>query len=246
MTARHVDSRSYSADVERIFQACADAIQPCGFTVVSLDRRQRIVHATVSSVEQFDDTGIGAAVLLGMFRKKFEDTFGEDIRLQVRSDGSVEIESISRPRTTVLDQGRNKRNVTRLWAKLDEYLRHPPGGIVNVHGSNNVTISGNHGPVQYAGSNARQNIQGSERSDLDRIADFLKRFDSEAHQLGLSGDDYNELQAEAETIRAQIRSPKPKWHVIAESVRSIRSILEGTCGGLVAAGLLEALPQIHL
>ncbi|GAA4235035.1 hypothetical protein GCM10022254_41340 [Actinomadura meridiana] len=115
---------------------------------------------------------------------------------------------------------------------------------MNVTGSNNVTIVGNHNPVQQAGSNTRQDIRGPERPDLSQITAFLTRLDSEAHQLGLSGEDYSEMRAEAETIRAQVKSPKPKWHVIAESVRSIRAILEGTCGGIVAAGLLEALPQI--
>ena len=49
------------------------------------------------------------------------------------------------------------------------------------------------------------------------------------------------------TIELQLglESPRPKKHIIRESLHSVRTILEGAGGNLAAAGLLDALQHIN-
>jgi len=47
-----------------------------------------------------------------------------------------------------------------------------------------------------------------------------------------------ELQAELDTLKAQVASPKPKWPVIGAVAGSVRAILEGAGGGVLAAEAL--------
>ena len=47
-------------------------------------------------------------------------------------------------------------------------------------------------------------------------------------------------------MKAQLRSPKPKLHVIRESLHSARAILEIGTGSAAAIGLLDLLQHIHL
>jgi len=44
-----------------------------------------------------------------------------------------------------------------------------------------------------------------------------------------------ELQAELDTLKAQAASPNPKWPVIGAVAGSVRAILEGAGGGVLAA-----------
>jgi len=47
-----------------------------------------------------------------------------------------------------------------------------------------------------------------------------------------------ELQAELDTLKAQAASPNPKWPVIGAVAGSVRTILEGAGGGMLAAQAL--------
>jgi len=45
------------------------------------------------------------------------------------------------------------------------------------------------------------------------------------------------------TIEVQISATAPKPSIVAESMRSIRSILEGAVGSAIASGLLPTISQ---
>jgi hypothetical protein len=55
----------------------------------------------------------------------------------------------------------------------------------------------------------------------------------------LSGGQSEELESEIATLEAQSRSPKPKHGIVHETLRSIRSILEGASGGVAAELVLK-------
>ena len=50
-------------------------------------------------------------------------------------------------------------------------------------------------------------------------------------------DDVRELRAEVATLRAQVESPKPKRAVLKTSLTSLRHVLEGAAGELLATHL---------
>ncbi|NLU72233.1 5'-methylthioadenosine/S-adenosylhomocysteine nucleosidase [Streptomyces sp. HNM0575] len=148
MTAQYKDSRLYKASRERIFQAGHDAMQPCGFSVTSSDPGTFTVHA----VYQYRESpGPNAGVMEGLtalaFNRLFSGTFGESITLTVDEDGRVHAASISRPKTTLIDGGKNRENVLAIWEKMDEYLLRI-STVVNDHSDRSVNIGNNSGIVQ--------------------------------------------------------------------------------------------------
>jgi hypothetical protein len=62
-----------------------------------------------------------------------------------------------------------------------------------------------------------------QEADLDVILESLSQ---QLPKLGLAPDDLAEAQAESDTARAQLASPKPKQSILAASLRTLLSILE--------------------
>jgi hypothetical protein len=82
--------------------------------------------------------------------------------------------------------------------------------------------------------------------NLDRVRQFVERYEEAEPSLGLEAEEAAEAQADIATIRAQLDSPRPKPEIIRGSLRSVRTILEGATGSLAASGLLELLQHVHL
>ncbi|HEX6470958.1 MAG TPA: hypothetical protein VF069_17800 [Streptosporangiaceae bacterium] len=252
MTASYEDSRRYRASRDAVFHACCDAMQPCGFLVTASDARSGTIEA-VSSDGQFAETE--SSSLMGLILKDVLAKFRERLSISVAADGLVHIHSESQPRTVIFDQGRNRANVIRIWRKLDQYLLPHQGVVTNIHNDSSVTITGNTAPVQQASPGAQQQSASPgatqvtgvlDDEEMDRVREFLRQFDAGAHLLRLAPEQSDEIRAEIATIRAQAGSPKPRHHIIRESLRSVRAILEQAGGGAVAVGLLELLHHINM
>ncbi|MCG8985256.1 hypothetical protein MI467_00190 [Delftia acidovorans] len=69
-------------------------------------------------------------------------------------------------------------------------------------------------------------------ADLTSFADALL---SRCQDLGLNQDELDELQSDVSTIKAQLASPKPKSGVIRSLLTSVKSILEGAAGNVLAS-----------
>lgn len=80
-------------------------------------------------------------------------------------------------------------------------------------------------------------------NDIKAILAFLSSLKRAMNEIELRKDEKKELAAEIATIEDQAESPKPKPVIITESLKSIRTILEGAAGSMVAAGLLSQLAQ---
>jgi hypothetical protein len=123
----------------------------------------------------------------------------------------------------------------------DEPTKHfPPAvSIINIQGS---VI----GSAIQSGSPVAQQELSIGNLDLGVAREFLDRCDTQVADMGLPSPAAAELTAEIDTVRAQLRSPRPKAHVIRESLISAQAILESTADGTAAAGLLELLKHAHL
>jgi hypothetical protein len=117
----------------------------------------------------------------------------------------------------------------------------------NQAGASVYNITNFHGPVL-----GPQVQQGSERSvqiaatfdfDNEAVGTFLDRVRAHIGDIGLSPEARAEVEAEIDTVRAQLKSPKPKALIVREGLRSLRTILEGAGGG-VAAQLLVQLMKL--
>lgn len=107
---------------------------------------------------------------------------------------------------------------------------HIHGGV---HGSQ-VMVSSPHGQ--------QQTVTGELRTEaLAALLPWLQRLINSGQ---LQQEVCDELQADLDTLKAQAASPKPKWPVIGAVASSVRTILEGTGGGVLAGlalGWLTAL-----
>jgi len=77
--------------------------------------------------------------------------------------------------------------------------------------------------------------------DVKQLTKLVEALRSTIDAVGVDDNGKQELDSEISTLEAQIKSPKPKSSIIGESLSSIRRILEGASGNLVASGLLNQM-----
>ena len=93
-------------------------------------------------------------------------------------------------------------------------------------------------------SDHSQQTQDFLQLDPGLVAVFVKELREKTSDLKLEGDAKAELESEVRTVEAQLVSPKPKDSILRESLNSIRHVLEGVAGNLVASGLLTHLGRV--
>lgn len=92
--------------------------------------------------------------------------------------------------------------------------------------------------IQQHTSNSLQ-ISTTKQFDLSELRSFIEELRQQLGKLNLERHIEQELQAEVTRVEAQLSSPKPKEGVIRESLSSIKRMLEGAGGALVAQLLLR-------
>lgn len=109
-----------------------------------------------------------------------------------------------------------------------------PTNITNFYGnvSHSQVAPGASAPTQNVGISAVANAE---------LGDLLRDLTDALDKLGASKEDRAEIHAEIATIQAQVASPRPKSRVMAESLHTIRNVLEGAAGSVVASELLPRL-----
>jgi hypothetical protein len=92
--------------------------------------------------------------------------------------------------------------------------------------------------------------QGTDRSsqhqvnmpvDAASLIAFVRLVRSRLHELELPPEVTAEVQGDLTTLEAQANSPRPKPAIVRETLKSLRTILEGAAGSGVAAYLLPKL-----
>lgn len=106
--------------------------------------------------------------------------------------------------------------------------------VNNFHGA----ITGS--AIQAGSPGATQSFQAA-GLDAAAVTGALRELLAASGRLGLSPERRNELEADAQTIIAQVESPAPKRVILTEAARSLRTVLEGAAGNILASGALEKL-----
>jgi hypothetical protein len=93
------------------------------------------------------------------------------------------------------------------------------------------------------GTAGSANAQHSVAVELDnaRLKEIVAALKNSSGKLGLDHQEKCELEAEIQTLAAQTASPKPKVSIIRERLASVRNILEGIAGNLIAAAILRQI-----
>lgn len=115
-------------------------------------------------------------------------------------------------------------------SKEKNMAKQTPQVVTNFYG----TV--NHPQIQQANQTAVQ-IQGV--LALEEIKALVVKIGNALPDLKLPTEQQAEVKAELDTLGAQLSSPKPKAAVIRESLRSLRTVLEGAAGGAAGQLLLE-------
>lgn len=97
--------------------------------------------------------------------------------------------------------------------------------------------------IQAGSPGATQNFQAA-AFDSAAVAGALRELLAASGRLGLSRERREELEADAQTIIAQVESPAPKRAILSEAARSLRTVLEGAAGNVLASGALEKLGPV--
>lgn len=103
----------------------------------------------------------------------------------------------------------------------------------------------------YIGSMTQSQLQQDSRDssqsmiinelDTAKVLSVIDEIKKAVADLNLPRETRDELDAEIATAETQAKSPKPKHRIIRESLHTVRNILEGTTGSLIASGLLAKL-----
>jgi len=80
-----------------------------------------------------------------------------------------------------------------------------------------------------------------DESGYDELKEVIKSLKESIDQLNIDQQQKSELQADIQTIEAQMSSPKPKAAIITDCLDSIKRILEGVAGSALASGLLSKI-----
>ena len=110
----------------------------------------------------------------------------------------------------------------------------PVVNITHVHGS--MTNS----QIQQGSAGSSQVLHVAP-ADLDAVRRFVTEFAQAVAASDLRGNLRAETDAEIATLNAQLQSPKPKAGIIAEGLRSLRTILEGAAGSVLGSMWLPQL-----
>jgi len=98
--------------------------------------------------------------------------------------------------------------------------------------------------VSSPGGQQQQTLTGEQKEAA--LAALLPWLAQVIAQGQLQREACAELQAELDTLKAQAASPNPKWPVIGAVAGSVRTILEGAGGGMLAAQALGWLPKLDI
>jgi hypothetical protein len=109
--------------------------------------------------------------------------------------------------------------------------------IIHIHTMTNSVI-------QQGAANSTQSVTIGV-NDTELIGSFLELVTMNLQLLGLTETEKAEAQAEIETTRAQIKSPKPKSEIIRNSLNTLVSILGKVAVSELTSEISTLLPAIR-
>lgn len=111
-----------------------------------------------------------------------------------------------------------------------------PINVIHIENMNNSAIQQG---SNYSTQNINFNVDKSE--DLKKIINELEDI---KEQLTLDRLVFEELVSEIDTLKSQIKSPKPKNIIVTESLKTIRGILEGVAGNAATPMILTMIDNM--
>lgn len=95
--------------------------------------------------------------------------------------------------------------------------------------------------IQQGTTSSTQNY--TQTTDLQGISAFVEKL-LPAIDAMTGSEEREQIRSDLETIRSQIKAPTPKLGMIRECLKSVKTILEGAAGNIVAAPYLQLLTPL--
>ena len=81
-------------------------------------------------------------------------------------------------------------------------------------------------------------------NELKLVKVFIEELEKKVNELKLNNLELVDLKADMETIKSQLASSRPKRKTIVESIKTIRNIIEGASGSILASELIKHIPNL--
>jgi hypothetical protein len=128
--------------------------------------------------------------------------------------------------------------VERMLSNSNKLLPHHPS--VNY----TIQIEQMIGSQIQQGTNQSYQISTDNSNDIEAMRKFVADLKNQLTELPLSPEAQAEVESDISTLESQLKSPRPKSAVLRECLSSIRTVLEGITGNVIAALLMQQI--IHL
>ena len=97
-------------------------------------------------------------------------------------------------------------------------------------------------------SQLQQSNSGNQSLDVRQgfaeLTEVLEQLKANIDSYGLRQEEKEEILADAESISAQVRSPNPKLGILGQALKSVRAVLEGATGNLLASDIAVRLAKV--
>jgi hypothetical protein len=93
-----------------------------------------------------------------------------------------------------------------------------------------------HSQIQQGSHHSTQSMQLTQ-NDFNSLLPFLIRLEQNLGALQLSGETERQARADIATVQTQATAPRPNHTIVKESLKSLRTILEGAIGNAVGTGV---------
>lgn len=124
--------------------------------------------------------------------------------------------------------------------KAEILMAKTPGNVTNI----NIGKMGNLGVLGDVGSEAvvaidqSRSFNDEQIGDLRSLLDQITRYQGE---LSMEGDQIAQIQETLEVVRQELDGGKPDAGKVRSALGSLRTILEGAAGNVIASGILTQL-----
>jgi hypothetical protein len=176
--------------------------------------------------------GTKVLVLTQRLDKDIENEFLKESMPNLVFERKVEVPTVSKF---------SERVVKILKTKTDEVKVSP---TTTIQATNYISIGTMvNSQIQQGSKKAKQTLEIS-ANDLKMLDKFIREYKKQVPKLGLRDSTRKRVEKNINAIQKQVSSKKPKINIVKGGLESLKTILEGAAGNLLAAKLMEQLPNI--
>lgn len=125
------------------------------------------------------------------------------------------------------------------FSKEDQKKAHEPSTIIKINKIDNFI-----GNVGNLADSASVNISNITQNEINKIRDLVEQVNKNIDGVNLKNEDKSRVDEEIKFIELEIAKTEPQKSIINKSFNSIKTILEGASGNIIAQGILYSIGKM--